>query len=154
MKEENLHKVAEADTSHLKSNSFGYAINLVMDYGSGRQVRKATNRQQAYVIMRDCEAKERAERKMSEAMEHMLKTYETGMESEMKRISDSPESMAGASGKLRTVVSAQLESMRSQALNHKLQQQQQIDQHKTNAEINAVTIASLQKEIEELNQEG
>lgn len=176
MNKDNLHKVAEGDSDHLKEKPFGYAINLVMDYGSGRQVtisgtlplgaglsdfnreldklRKATNRQQAYVILRDCQAKEKAERKMVLALDKMLGDYAKGMEDEMERISKDPASQhTGTPGKLRTQVSAQLENMRSQAINFKLQKQQEIDQHKANAEIHEVTAASLQKEIEELDKD-
>ena len=164
-------------TSDVRATSIGYAINLVMDYGNGRQVtisgtlplgaslsefnneldklRKATNRQQAFVIMRDCEAKGRAERKMCMALEKMLADYEAGIEAEMKRLrEDSTSSHGKVPGQIRSQVGAQLENMRTQAMNFKLQKQQEIDQHKANAEIHEVTVASLQKEIEETEKEG
>lgn len=175
MNKDNLQHVTEADAAHLKEKPFGYAINLVMDYGNGRQVtisgtlplgaplgdfhreldklRKATNRQQAFVILRDCEAKLRGETKMAAALEHMLASFNKSMDEEIERIASSADSQSGASGKLRTQVSAQIENMRTQAHNQRQQQQQQITQHKTNAEIQEVTIASLKKEIEEIDKE-
>lgn len=175
MNKDNLQKVAETDAGHLKEKPFGYAINLIMDYGNGRQVtisgtlplgasvgefnreldklRTATNRQQAYVILRDCEAKFRAETKMAAALEHMLATYITSMEEEMAHLRSDPASQHGAVvGKIRSQVSSQIENTRTQVLNYKLQKQQEIDQHKANAEIHEVTIASLKKEIEEIDQ--
>lgn len=176
MKEENLQKVADADAAHLKEQPFGYAINLVMDYGSGRQVtisgtlplnatlkdfnhkldmlRVATNRQQAFVLRRDCEAKMKAEAKLAVALEKLLADYEKSMADEIKRITDDPTSQSGNSGKIRSQISAQLENMRTQAFNFKTQKQQEIDQHKTNASIHEVTIASIDKEIEALDNEG
>jgi len=100
--------------------------------------------------MRDSEAKYKAEVKMSLALEKMLADYKTGMEAEMQRLSEDSASLSGNSGKIRTQVAAQIENMRTQAHNHSTQQQQLIDQHKTNASIHEVTIASLKKEIEEL----
>jgi hypothetical protein len=176
MKQDIAKDVADADGRAIKGTGIGYAVNLVMDYGNGRQVtisgtlplgaqltdfnreldklRKATNRQQAYVILRDCEAKHRAASKMAAALEKMLADYQAEMEKEMNRLREAPESQHGStSGKIRSQVSAQIENMRSQAVNFKVQKQQEIDQHRTNAEINEVTIASLKKEIEELDKE-
>lgn len=173
MQQEKAAQVAEADAKHLQHTSFGYAINLVMDYGNGRQVtisgtlplgaplsqfnaeldklRLATNRQQAFVILRDRQTKKKAEEKMVAALELMLEEYDRQIEKEMERIRSAPESLHKGTQQLRTQVTAQIENLRSQANNFKMQKQQELEQHRAEIGICEVIASSVQKEIDEIN---
>ena len=174
METEKARHIAEADGKHLQAQPFGYAINFVMDYGNGRQMtisgtlplgaplsefnreldklREATNRQQAYVILRDRETKLKAERKMVLILETSLAEYEKELEKEMERLKTDPASQhKGTPGTLRTQVSAQVENMRSQALNFRMQKSQEIKQHQAEVEICEVIIASVKAEIEAID---
>lgn len=159
----------------VRGTSIGYAINAVMDYGNGRQMtisgtlpleaslsqfnseldklRKAMNRQQAFVILRDRTAKLAAEKKMVLALETILEQYDKEIEKEMQRVKDAPESLHQGTGKLRTQVAAQLEALRSQASNYRLTKTQEVQQHKAEVEICEVIIASVQKEIAEIEKD-
>lgn len=156
----------------IRGTSIGYAINLIMDYGSGRQVtvagcmppettladfnreldklRLATNRQQAFVILRDRTAKLAAERKMVMAIEAMIAEYDKSIEEEMARLNDSP---VHSTGQMRTQIKAQIENMRTQAVNFRMNKQQEIQQHIAEAEICETIIGSVKKEIADIDGE-
>lgn len=157
-------------TDDVRGTSIGYSINLLMDYGGGRQVsitgtlpleatqgqfnheldklRKATNRQQAFIWLREREAKLAASKKMVVAIETMIAEYEKTLEKEMRRLESEP---LHSSGKQRTQISAQIENMRSQAVNFRLDREKEIQQHKAEADISEVIIAGVKKEIAEID---
>lgn len=143
--------------------SIGYAVELLMDYGNGRQVRisgtlpldatqkefdaeldklrLATNRQQSFVILRDREARLASERKMVAAIQHMIDTYQTGVDEEMAKIAASPI-------KNHTTVKQQAESLRQQALNYAQMKTEELMRHQAEVEVCEVIIAGVKKEIE------
>lgn len=143
--------------------SIGYAVTFIMDYGNGRQLqiagtlplnatkaefdaeldklRMATNRQQAFIMLRDNESKLNAEFKMIAALEHMQVQYEKEAEAEMKRLADGPNANHNAT-------KSQITNMRSQVSNYKQLKTEELERHRANASICEVTIASIKKEIE------
>ena len=157
-------------TDDIRGTAIGYAVNLTMDYGSGRQVhiagtlppeadlkqfndlldtlRKTTNRQQNFIWLREREAKLAASKKMVATLEAMISEYEKTLEKEMQRLEKEP---LHSSGKQRTQISAQIENMRSQAVNFRLDREKEISQHKAEADISEVIIAGVKKEIAEID---
>ena len=146
-----------------RSTSIGYAINLIMDYGSGRQVtisgtlplgatkeemdveldklRLATNRQQALVSVRDIEAMVIVAKKTVASVEAMVKVYDEEMEKEIQRVSDSPTAK-------HTITKAQVENMRGQALNYKMTKKEELMRAQADIEKGEASIERLKKEIE------
>ena len=143
--------------------SIGYSVSLVMDYGNGRQVhitgtlplaatkeefdaeldklRLATNRQQAFVMLRERQAKLAAELKMVAALKHMIDEYNKGVNEEMVKLSGSTE-------KNHTRVKAQMESLRQQALNYEQMKKEELMRHQAEVDVCEVIIAGVLKEIE------
>jgi hypothetical protein len=146
---------------NLQGTSIGYAINLIMDYGNGRQVtisgtlplgadlatmnaeldklRLATNRQAALVQIKDVEATVLMAKKTVVATEAMIKAYESEMEKELARVSDSPTAK-------HTITKAQVENMRSQAVNYKLSKNEELMRAQADVEKGEVLIARLKAE--------
>lgn len=163
MDEKKLEAIAKADASSVKGTSIGYAVNLVMDYGNGRQVtisgtlplgatqtefdteldklRLATNRQQAFIILRDRTARLAAENKMVQALEHMIETYVASSEDEITRLSSAPNAN-------HTTVKGQIEGVRQQVANYKQMKKEELQRHQSEVEICEVIIAGATKEIE------
>lgn len=147
----------------VRGTSIGYAINLIMDYGSGRQVtisgtlplgaslaemnaeldklRLATNRQAALVSIRDIEAMVIVAKKTVISIEAMVKAYDAEIEKELARVSDGPTAK-------HTITKAQVENMRAQATNYKLTKNEELMRAQSDIEKGEVTIARLKKEIE------
>lgn len=135
-----LDKVATADSKSVQGTSIGYAVNLVMDYGNGRQVtisgtlplhatnddfnaeldklRVATNRQQSFIIVRDREARMAAEKKMVATLEHMLKSYDESSAEALKAYQEELdaelEAFSSTNEKGLTIKNQQLASMKAQ----------------------------------------
>ncbi len=147
----------------VRGTAIGYAINLQMDYGNGRQatisgtlplgatleemnaeldkLRKATNRQCAYINLRDVENTIIMAEKAVAGLELALKTYDETMEKEMESLASGPKAQ-------HSQTKAQLENMRSQATNHKLVKQDEIQRNKTDIEKGKAMLARLKEEIE------
>lgn len=147
----------------VRGTSIGYAINLIMDYGSGRQVtisgtlplnatledmnaeldklRLATNRQAALVSIRDIEAMVLVAKKTVVSLEAMIKVYDETMEKELQRASEGPTAK-------HTITKAQIENMRAQAANYKLSKNEELMRAQADIEKGEVSIARLKKEIE------
>jgi hypothetical protein len=147
----------------VRGTSIGYAINLVMDYGSGRQVtisgtlplgatleemnaeldklRLATNRQSSLVVQRDIENTVAMSKKTVVALEEMILVYDKEMEGEMKKITDS-----NAGNK--TLINRQVEGMRAQAANYKATKREEIAREQLNIDKGELVLTRIQKEIE------
>lgn len=148
----------------VRGTSIGYAINLLMDYGNGRQVtiagtlplsasledinkeldklRIATNRQAAFVNMRDVENTVIIAQKAIDGLELALKVYDETMEKEMASLAIGPKA---AHSQTKT----QIENMRSQATNHRLTKQDEILRNKADVEKGKAMLERLKKETEE-----
>jgi hypothetical protein len=154
---------AEA-TALVKAPSIGYAINLVMDYGSGRQVtisgtlplgatlkdmneeldklRLATNRQSSLVILRDIENTVALSKKTIAAIELMISTYEAEMEKEMATLKEGPKSG-------HSMVQTQITNMRAQATNYRVTKNEELQRAKLDMEKGELVIARIKKELED-----
>ncbi len=150
--------------SDLRDTSIGYAINLMMDYGNGRQVtisgtlplnctltdmnieldklRMATNRQSALVAIRDVEMTVEMGRKTSAALKHMVTEYEKSMDDEFVEIDKSPNAKHNA-------VKQQRENMAAQLANYKRVKMEEIMRSEADVEKGELMIARLKKEIGE-----
>lgn len=150
---------------NIQGTSIGYAINLIMDYGNGRQVtisgtlplganltdmnseldklRKATNRQSAFVNLREIENTTAMAKKTVAALETILVAYDKEMEAEMAKISSGENSN-------RTLVKSQLENMRTQALNYKLTKNEELMRARGDIEKGEMLIEKLNKEIKDI----
>ena len=155
--------IAKQDADKIQGTSIGYSLSYIMDYGNGRQVtiagclpigaeqslfdseldklRLATNRQQAFVILRDRESRLAAEKKMCAAIEHMIKTYTTDADAEMAKLS------SGETGK-HTLTKQQVTNMRMQVNNYTQTKKEELQRHQAEVEICEVIIAGCKKEIE------
>lgn len=164
MNQESLAKVASHDGETLKaSQSIGYAINLMMDYGSGRQVtisgtlplgasldemnaeldklRLATNRQANLVVRPNVENTVAMARKTKAAMEVMLSEYEREIEVEISRVGEGPKGT-------HTITKSQIENLRSQALNFRLTKKNEIAQAQNDVDKGVEYLARIEKELE------
>lgn len=153
-----------AKTDDVRGTSIGYAINLLMDYGNGRQVtiagtlplgstleamneeldklRLATNRQSALVAIRDVEMTVAMSKKTVAALELMVKEYEKSMDEELKSLSDGPRAA-------HTAVKSQMTNMQSQLTNYKRVKQEEILRAQADAEKGELAIERLKQEIGE-----
>ena len=169
METSNAKKVADSDTKAIEGTSIGYAINMVMDYGNGRQVtlsgalplgatlkdfnveldklRHATNRQQAYITIRNRQAQLAAGQKMLAMHQFMLDEHERQGDEELKKFEEHPQ-------KGHTQVKQTVLNMQQQFSNFKSNKLIEINQQKGENEVNEVIIASATKEIEELDKIG
>lgn len=148
----------------LRASSIGYAINLLMDYGSGRQVtisgtlplgatleemnaeldklRKATNRQSALVIVRDVENTVLMAKKTVAALKLMVEVYTKELEAEMERLK-------GGESKGHNIVKQQIENMRAQGTNYRQTKTEEIMREEANIEKGELMLARLKQEISE-----
>ena len=169
METSNAKKVADSDTKAIQGTSIGHAINMVMDFGNGRQItisgtlplgatlkdfnntldmlRQATNRQQAYVTMRNREAQLAAGIKMLAMHEFMLEEHERQSNAQIKEFDNHPQ-------KGNTVNKQHIQNLQQQFSHFKSNKLVEINQQKSENEVNEVIIASAKKEIEELDKLG
>ncbi len=158
-----VNEVAAADAHSIKGTSIGYAINLIMDYGSGRQItisgtlplgaslkdmnaeldklRLATNRQSSLVNMRDVQNSVAMAKKSIAGLKLALETYDIEMEKEIERLKGGEKSN-------HTQTKQQIENMRSQAVNHKLTKGDEILRLQTDVEKGELMLAEIKKEID------
>ena len=158
--------IAKQDGAKIQGTSIGYSISLLMDYGNGRQVtlsgtlplgatkedfdkeldklRLATNRQQAFVIIRDREARQAVAEKMLAATDAMIAEYIKESDKEIERMGNNPAT------KGHTLIKQQVENMRSQVTNFKQQNNQERQQYLGEIESCKVIIANARKEVEEV----
>lgn len=155
--------VAKDDAKLIAKTFIGYAVTLLMDYGNGRQVtiagtlpldatkeqfdaeldklRLSTNRQQAFVILRDREARLAAEEKMVLSLKHMMESYTKDADVEIEKLSK------GDTGKM-TITKQEIRNMRQQVLNYTQAKKEELSRHETEVDICKVIIAGCKKEIE------
>lgn len=155
--------IAKQDADKVKETSIGFAITYIMDYGNGRQatiagclpldatkemfdsyldkLRLATNRQQAFVILRDRQSRLAAERKMVAAIELMILTYTNDAEAEMAKLSSGDT-------KSHTLTKQQVTNMRMQVNNYTQTKKEELQRHQAEVEICEVIVAGCEKEIE------
>ena len=147
-----------------RGSSIGYAINLMMDYGSGRQVtisgtlplgatleemnaeldklRLATNRQSALVVLRDVENTVEMAKRTKVSLELMVDTYKESIEAEMTRLRGSETSK-------HTLTKQQVENMRTQAVNYELTKKEEIMRSQADIEKGEALMAKIKKELGE-----
>lgn len=158
-------EVAQSDGEAIKKTAtIGYAVNLVMDYGNGRQVtisgtlplgasledmnaeldklRLATNRQASLVTLRDVENTVAMAKKTVASLELVVENYTVELEKEMDRLKGSD------TGK-QTLVKQQIENMRQQALNYKMTKKEEIMREQSNIDKGTLMIDRLKQEIGE-----
>ncbi len=163
MNKDNLEKVASHDGEALRDKpSIGYAINLIMDYGSGRQVtisgtlplgatlqemnaeldklRLATNRQSSLVNKRDIENTIAVAEKTIAGLELMITEFTKGVEEELKTMREGETSK-------HTVTKNLIQSMRQQVEVNKRNKQQEILQARNDIEKGRTVLARIDKEI-------
>ncbi len=163
MNKDNLEKVASHDGEALRTKpTIGYAINLIMDYGSGRQVtisgtlplgatlaemnleldklRLATNRQSSLVNKRDIENTIAVAEKTIAGLELMITEFTKGVEAELKSLQE------GETAK-HTATKSQIQGMRSQVEVYKRNKQQEILQAESDIAKGKVVLARIDKEI-------
>ena len=163
MNKDNLEKVASHDGKSLEGfKSIGGAINLIMDYGSGRQVtisttyplgatleemnaeldklRLATNRQSSLVNRRDIENTIAVAEKTIAGLELMITEFTKGVEAELKTLQEGETSK-------HTATKSQIAAMRSQVEIYKRNKQQEILQAQADIEKGRVVLARIDKEI-------
>lgn len=160
----NSDEAAGSSKEGVRGTSIGYAINLMMDYGSGRQVtisgtlplhatlkemnaeldklRLATNRQSAMVVLRDVENTVSMARRTVKSLELMVSEYDKEIEKELARIS-------GGERANHTTTKSQLENVRSQAMNYRMTKKEEIMRSQADIEKGEVLIVTLKKEIDE-----
>lgn len=148
----------------IQGTSIGYAINLIMDYGSGRQVtisgtlplnasledmnaeldklRNATNRQSALVVLREIENTVCMAKKTVAGLELIVSAYNAEIEKEMERLKTSDT-------KNHTAVKQQAENLRAQSTNYKLTKNEEIMREKANIDKGELMITRLRHEIGE-----
>lgn len=147
-----------------RGTSIGYAINLMMDYGSGRQVtisgtlplhatlkemneeldklRLATNRQSAMVVLRDVENTVSMAKRTVKSLELMVFEYDKEINKELERLS-------GGERANHTTVKSQVENMRAQATNYRLTKKEEIMRAQADIEKGEALIIKLKEEISE-----
>lgn len=163
MNKEALQENAEREAHALQDRpSIGYAINLVMDYGSGRQVtisgtlplgaslaemnleldklRLATNRQSSLVMKRDVENTIEVAGKTIAGLEFMVAEFVKDVEAELKMLQE------GETAK-HTGTKSQIAAMRSQIEIYKRNKRQEILQAEADIEKGKVVLARIDKEI-------
>ena len=148
----------------VRGTAIGYAVNLVMDYGNGRQatisgtlplgatlgamneeldkLRLATNRQSAFVMLRDVENTVMLAKKTSASLELMVEEYAKELEVEIERLGTGERSK-------HTLVKTQIDNMRSQAAGYRATKREEIMRAQADLETGEMLIAKLKKEIGE-----
>ncbi len=129
-----------AAPSDIRGTSIGYAINLIMDYGSGRQVtisgtlplgasleemnkeldklRLATNRQSSLVSLRDVLNTVAMAKKTKASFKLMIEAYNAEIEKEMDGLKRDVN--------LTSMKKQQIENLRAQALNNRITKGEEI----------------------------
>lgn len=152
-----------AKADDVRGTSIGYAINLTMDYGNGRQVvvsgtlplnatveefnaemdkiRTVTNRQQAFLFIRDAEGRKVGAEKSVLAIELMMEAYEKEMDEQIGAIEKGPAAN-------HTRVKAQVEGMRAQAMAWKQSKREELSREESAVATCISVIAHYQKEID------
>lgn len=147
-----------------KTPSIGYSVNLIMDFGSGRQVnitgtlplgagleefndeldklRIATNRQSALVAKRDIENTVEMGKKTVASLRLMLDEIEKGFEDEIKILSQSET-------KNHTLTKQQIQNIRGSAANAKRMKREEIMRAEADVEKGEAFLAKIKKEIGE-----
>ena len=148
----------------LRKTSIGYSVNLVMDYGSGRQVnitgtlplnatledfnaeldklRLATNRQASLVAKRDIENTVEMGKKTVASLELMLAEIDRGFEEEIKIL-------AQGDTKNHTLTKQQIQNIRGSAANARRMKTEEIMRAKADVEKGEAFLIKIKKEIGE-----
>jgi hypothetical protein len=165
MNKEALDANASAEAASLREKtSIGYAINLVMDYGSGRQMtisgtlplgatkkdfdieldklRLATNRQSSLVIQRDIEQTVMMAKKTKASLELMVTEYAKGIEEEIANLSSGPKAT-------HTLVKTQMDNMKAEAANYARNKREEIMRTQADMEKGELLLARIKKELDE-----
>ena len=163
MNKEALKENAEREAHALQDRpSIGYAINFVMDYGSGRQVtisgtlplgvsleemnaeldklRLATNRQSSLVMKRDVENTIEVASKTIAGLELMITEFVKGVEAELKTLQEGETSK-------HTATKQQIQGMRSQVEVYKRNKREEIMRAESDIEKGKVVLARIDREI-------
>lgn len=148
----------------VRATSIGYAINLMMDYGSGRQVtisgtlplgaslgemnteldklRLATNRQSAMVVLRDVENTVDMAKRTAVSLGLMVTEYDKEIEKQLAQLGTGERAN-------HTTVKSQIENLRAQANNYRLTKKEEIMRANADVEKGEALIVKLGKEISE-----
>lgn len=144
-------------------DKLGYAFTYIQDFGNGRQLqvsfglrpgapqeafdeeldklRKVTDRQRSFMVLRDTEAKLGAERKMVAAIEAMIDASESHANDTLETIKDLPKSTS-------TVEKQQHLNIVAQARQFKQSKTLELQQHQTNIVIAEAVIEGAKKDTE------
>jgi hypothetical protein len=168
MNEEAMKQVATRDGQSIKGTSIGVAINFIMDYGNGRQLtisstlpldarlpeynaeldklRKTTNRQQAYITVRNRQAQLLANKKMLQVEERALAEFTKEADTAIAELASGPKAD-------HTVNKNNRETVRQQFIIAQQEKRKRIVDLKGEIEVCEVIIAGAEKEIEEIDKE-
>lgn len=149
-----------------------YAIQVIIDYGAGKQVqivgnlpksallkdfnneldklRKAVDRQQQHVWLKEREEKLMAAQKMLQITEALIIEYDKGVEKQMAELKAQP---LHSSGKVRTQIDATMTGLRNEANNFRHQKEMDIAKYKGEIGLHEMMIARAKKEIAEIDGE-
>lgn len=156
-----------------EKKTVGYVVNFIIDYGNGRQVqitgnlplnaalgefnteldklRLATNRQMAFVSLRNQQAILARSRKQAVIIEAGLVTYQKAMDEELARVEADPKSRHHGTGKMLTAVEGHLTSLRNAVSQRRATDEAALLQVKGEIEIAEVLIGSYEAEIAEID---